>query len=420
MNRVYGLVCEIFLGIILTACAAENSASPTPTPAFANAPRPIQSPSATIFPPTLTRSQIDSSNPITLTLWLSEEWAPNATPAGRVLQEQLNGWKKNNPTLGVNIVLKKNSGKGGLLDFLATTRDIAPARAPDLITLDFSDLALAADARLIQPLDGWLAPSIENELFPFALRATRVENQWMGATFVADVQHLISTAPPPRTWDEFTRQKNAWLLPLASDDAFLLQYLALGASPKPNLDVNASALVLGFFKRARDLGLLPDAAINLKSSDDGWSAFANGQIAMAQVSATRYLSERAQTRAAQTSAIPTRDGNITTLATGWTFAIVTDDPARRAASARLIEWLMQKERLAQWLRAAQRIPATRSALPLAVDPPEYAAFLQTVMERATVAALSPQQSESVRAAISAVWKGQATPEQAARNLIAAK
>jgi ABC-type glycerol-3-phosphate transport system substrate-binding protein len=60
---------------------------------------------------------------------------------------------------------------------------------------------------------------------------------------------------------------------------------------------------------------------------------------------------------------------------------------------------------------------------LAVDPPEYALFLRDLMERAAYwSPASPRDAkiaQAWRAAIAAVWKGNSTPEEAARSIVAA-
>ncbi len=424
MNRVHWIGLQIWVGVIVVACAAAvpSPAAPTASTPITITPRAaIPSPAlATLIPASPTRTPFVSSAPITLTLWISDEWAQSGTSAGRVLQDHLSAFQKNNPALGVNVVLKKSYGTGGLYDALSTTRDVVPSRLPDLITLDYNELALAAEAQLIQPLNGLFAFEIENDLFPCARLGAPNQNQWLGMGFSADVQHLATLAPAPRTWDEFTRQKSDWLIPLASDDALLVQYIGLGAAlsaASPSIEPGYAAQVLTFYKRARELALIPDAAINLKSSDEAWTLFASRQVSMTLTSATRYLNERAKMPQAQYAPIPTRDGRIAATATGWAFAIVTADPVRRAAAVRWIEWMMQKERLALWTRAAQRIPATRGALALAVEPAEYAAFLRNLLERAVVVNLSPKQAEAWRNAITAVWKNQAAPEEAARNFL---
>jgi ABC-type glycerol-3-phosphate transport system substrate-binding protein len=188
-------------------------------------------------------------------------------------------------------------------------------------------------------------------------------------------------------------------------------------------DAMATTQVLNFFKRARDQNLLPENAISLKTADEVWSSFAAGQAPLAQVSASRYLADRDKIPNTQFALVPTRDGKTATLASGWAFAVITNDPARQAAIARFVPWFIQGERLAPWLRAAHHLPTSRATIPLAVEPAEYAAFLREAMERATFVSLASPRNAKVatawRAAIAAVWKGQLTPEDAARSIAAA-
>ena len=378
------------------------------------------------------RPLITPSGTITLTVWMADEIAPGVSPAGRILRNQIDAFTAANPKIHIEIVPKKTSGKGGLLDFLTTTRSIVPSRLPDLIALDMSEVPLAAESGILQPLDGLVPSELSADFFPFASAVARYRNRWVAIPFAANVEHLVynksAIRQVPKTWEDFTKQKGALLLPLGGDDAFLIQYFALGASlvdaaNQTAIDSNATAQVLSFVKRAHNLGLIPEAASGLKTVDEVWPMFAAGQVPMAQVSASRYLNERAKFPNAGYSAIPSQEGRIATLADGWAFGVVTPDPTRQAATTRFVQWIVQAERLAPWLRAVRLLPASRAAMVLAVDPPEYATFLRDQLEHATSLPASStysKQSEAWRSAISAVWKDQMTPEEAARNAAAAK
>lgn len=422
-------------GMGLTACA---TATPSPPPIVPTAisvstplipPSPVPSPTLTREIPT--RTPLAMTSVITLTLWTIEDLAPSATPAGSVLKNQFDAFTALNPNIRIEVVLKKPYGKGGVLDFLLTTSAVVPAQLPDLVALDVVEVPVAAQANLLQPLDVWLPSHLKNDFFPFAFRAAHYQNRWVALPFALDAQHLVynktTIKKSPATWDEYLKQKMSLLLPLAGDDAFVLQYLALtstgdGYVPMPS-DVASIAHVLAFFKRARDLNVLPETAINVKSGEDAWTLFATGQVAMAQVSATRYLLERDKVPHAAFASVPTREGKPATVASGWAFAVVTTDPMRQAAATRFIQWLVQGERLAPWLRAAKRLPATRTTMPLVIEPPEYAAFLRETLEHSAYwAAAMPRETKTAhawRAAIAAVWKGTSTPEDAARSIVAA-
>lgn len=421
-------VIVLFTVAFLVACAPSAPVVPAPTPSVAVAvTHVVATRAATLISPT--RTPITTTGTLTLTLWTSEDFAPGTSSTGRALRNQFDAFSAANPNIYIDVVLKKPYGKGGLLDFLQMTHAVVPALLPDLIALDLAEVPLAAEAGILQPLDGLMQPDLKNDVFPCAIRAAHYQNQWVGYPFTVDAQHLVynktTVKKAPQTWDDVIKQKTTLLLPVGGADAFLLQHLALAPSPDVFnplvLDVTATAQVLNFFKRGRDLGLLPETAIGLKTVEEVWLTFAAGQAAMAQVSASRFLAEREKFPNVSYASVPTRDGKIATIATGWAFAITSADPARQAASARFIQWLVQGERLAPWLRAARRLPASRNAMALVVDPPEYAAFLRDVLERAAhlpPASSSAKPAEQWRAAVAAVWKGQMTPEEAARTTTA--
>ncbi|HEX7588274.1 MAG TPA: extracellular solute-binding protein [Anaerolineae bacterium] len=366
---------------------------------------------------------------VTLTLWATEDLAPGATAAGRILRNQFDAFTAANPTIHVDVILKKPYGKGGMLDFL-TTSAVAPDQLPDLATLDISEVPQAAAAGMLQPLDLLLNANLKDDLFPFAYQAALYQGKWVSVPFTADIEHLVYAKSlvkrVPLTWDDLLKQKSPLLFAAGGDSAFLVQYLALtpllDATNQLVVDTNAASQVLNYFKRAHDLGLVSDAAIGLKSSEEAWPTFAAGKVAMVQALASRYLADRDKLPDAAYAAIPTRDGRVAAVATGWSFVIVTNNPVRRAAAAKFVQWIVQGERLAPWLRTARRLPTSRSTLLLSVDPVEYAAFLSDPLEHASFVPPTGMYSKAAdawRAAMAAVWKGQTTPEEAARNIAAA-
>lgn len=421
----YAIGCWIIFSVV--ACTpVTQSMTPTPRASPALAQTPTIATSTTRVPSAATRVPISTTTAITLTLWTIPDLAPSTTPAGIILQKQFDAFSTANPNIRVNPVLKKPYDKGGILDFLQTTSAVVPAQLPDLVVLDIADVPLAAQAGLLQPLENILPAELVNEMFPFAQRATRYRDQWVAVPYVVDVEHLVyhtnTVKKPPLTWDHFLTQKEPMLLPLGGDDAFLAQYAALTSlGDAPPLDWASTTLVFTFFKRARDAGLLSDATIGLKTVDETWALFVAGQAPMAQVSATRYLSERYQYPDVRFASLPTRDGKTVSVATGWAFAIITQDPVRQLAAAQLIRWLVGTEQLVAWSRAAQRLPSTRIALLLAVEPFDYAAFLREQMDRAVYLPRTPayiKVSEAWRTALANLWRGQTTPEEAARTVVA--
>jgi ABC-type glycerol-3-phosphate transport system substrate-binding protein len=414
-----------------TACGVKLPALPssvrlTPTIAESATSAPVTStlPIATRAAPL---TPIKPTGAITLTLWTTEDLAPSSSAAGKILRNQFDAFTAANPNIHIETILKKPYGKGGMLDFLTTTSEVVPDLLPDLAALDISEVPQAASAGLLQPLDPLLSSDVKGDFFPFAYQASMYHGKWVAVPFTADVEHLIynkgivKRVPP--TWDDFLKQRSTLLLPLAGDNAFLVQYLALAplfdANGQLTFDENAASQVLSFFKRAHDLALIPDSAIALTSSDSAWSSFSTGKVAMIQGSASSYLAQRAKLPNALYASVPTRDGKIAAVASGWAYVVVTNDPARQAAVAQFIQWIVQGEHLAPWLRAANRLPASRSTLALTVEPVEYATFLRSQMENASYlppTAAYAKASDAWRAATAAVLRGQTTPEEAARSM----
>lgn len=430
-TRSVRLITLSTIAFAVTACGIKLPALPssiksTPTVAESETAAPMTStlPIATRAAPV---TPIKPSSSVTLTLWTTEDLAPGSSAAGKILRNQFDAFTAANPNIHIETILKKPYGRGGMLDFLTTSSEVVPSLLPDLAALDISEIPQAASAGVLQPLDPLVSSDVKGDFFPFAYQASMYRGKWIAVPFTADIEHLIynknivKRVPP--TWDDFLKQRSTLLLPLAGDDAFLVQYLGLAplfdANDQLTFDVNAASQVLSFFKRAHDLALISDSSVELTNSDSAWPAFAAGRVAMIQGSASSYLAQRDKLQNALYAAMPTRDGKIAAVASGWAYVVVTDDPARQAAVAQFIQWIVQGEHLAPWLRAANRLPASRSTLALAVEPVEYATFLRDQMENASYlppTAAYGKASDAWRAAMAAVLKGQTTPEEAARNI----
>ncbi|MCL4394215.1 MAG: extracellular solute-binding protein [Chloroflexi bacterium] len=434
VSRV-GITC-LFVLSAATACANAVPSSQTPpsaTTAVFQSVAPGETtgatPDATRMSPS--RTPVAPTGAITLTLWTTEDLSPGSTTAARVLlRNQFEAFTAANANIHIEPILKKPYGTGGLLDFLTTTSAVAPEELPDLAALDLSEIPQAASVGVLQPLDSLVPADVASDFFPFAYQAAHYRGKWIAVPFSADVDHLVynrtTVRQPPRTWDDLVRLRSTLLLPLAGDDAFLDQYLAIAplfdANKQITIDVDAAGEVLAFVKRAHDLGLLQDASIGLTNSDETWPTFLAGKVGMTQAPSSRFAADRGQVPDASYAALPTRDGNSSAVATGWAFVVVTNDPARQAAAVRFIRWLVQGEHLAPWLRAAHLLPADRSAVVLAVEPFDYGLFLQDQLEHAVYIPPSSaynRVSDAWRTAVAAVWRGQTTPEEGARSIAAA-
>ncbi|MEA3460032.1 MAG: extracellular solute-binding protein, partial [Chloroflexota bacterium] len=341
---IYHIFC--FCLLLFLAVAVGCRPAPTLTP------QPRKGPTATAAPiPSPTVPSITPASAITLTLWTTESFSPTRNDAsGQLLAQQLRAFSEAHPGVSIKCVLKKPYGKGGILDFLLTTSAAVPTLLPDLVAMDTTELGEAANAELVQPLDDLISDELEEDLFPFAKKAGRCQGRLMGLPFEADIQHLLyNTAraeEPPSTWAEALSGEATYVFPAGGDminDAFLIQYLALGGrlfdeNGQPALDEGKLAEVLEFYAQGHQAGVIPPSVLGLRSLEDCWSLYLSDKADMSDVSSRRYLADRELLKDTNFATIPTRDGNVATLSHSWALAVVTEDPARQAIAAQVVEW----------------------------------------------------------------------------------
>jgi len=395
---------------------------------------PTDTPIAPAPTPTATATAKPTPMITTLDFWLPEELDPYAGGEGAtLLAEQLSDFSDVNPSLQVDVVVKKAQGRGGLIDFMRTARDAAPSVLPDLVVLDASDLGRVTGSGLIQPLDGYRAPSGEDDRFPFAATMGKVEGETMGILLGADMQHLAYRPAllesPPVTWADVISAPTSFLFPAGGydgrvNDASLLQYLGAGgkltdAEGNPTLDEEVLVNVLDFYSRCvTHTVVAPTQVLTATHVDQVWERFKEGEGGMTLVRASRYWLEADETMAP--APIPTEDGRHISIARGWALAIVTDDPDRQAAAIQLAEWLTAPGRNGAWTQAAGYLPGTRSALRRWPVTEQERTVLRDLLE----AAMPPPRPSVLEAvglpmqrAVSTVLRRQASPEEAAAGAV---
>jgi len=399
---------------------------PTPTPL-----PPTPTPKATA-PPALPSLPITS-----LVWWTPEDHAPEPlsdAPGAQMLSQQIQAFSQGPDGLKVHVILKKPFGKGGILDFLRTASAAAPSVLPDLVTIHSDELAIAARAGLLYPLDELIPTEIRDDLFPFALQAGQVDGQLFGVQWDADVEHLAydgrAVTTPPKTWEDLLTSKLTYAIPGAMvegrvNDHFLIQYLGAGGhfdlAAEPPIDEAALRRVLDFLASARQSSCIPEFVLSLPDADACWDALVKGKVHMAQVDASRFLSERADFGWMRFATTPTWDGRTVTVSHGWMLAVAARDPERRARAAQVIAWLLRPENMGPWTRASHRLPTRRAALAHWGDEDPYVPFIRRQLEAAI-----PRPHDESFAAISRalqwaerqVISGNATPDQAVSQVMA--
>jgi ABC-type glycerol-3-phosphate transport system substrate-binding protein len=257
------------------------------------------------------------------------------------------------------------------LHSLAAAYNVAPAVLPNVIALNRDDLAAAAAAGLVTPLDKFFPSDAFSDYYPFAqIMGRGTDGQLIGVPFAADAQvlayngYLYSTSPV--SWTTVTT--GTFIFPGADPGALTLlnEYLALGgavtdSAGKPALNAEILARALTFFHSAREAGLLPMSTMAYADSTATWQAFRQGRATLAVTSAHLYLAETNPPPTTVTL-MPAPGGKPLALAQGWSWAIVNTRPENHAAAAALVAWLTDPQHLADWTLAAGLLPVRTSVL----------------------------------------------------------
>ncbi len=436
-----GLVTGIArLVVLLLVACTPGTVTPPPLPTATTAGATVDivvgspSPAATAE---ATPGPTEPKPAIHLTLWTVEPASPQAEgAAGRAFANGLRVFEETYHDVSVTVVLKNVSGKGNVLDYLRTASQVAPSILPDVVVLDTVDLASAAHAGIVAPLNDLASPLLTKDLLPAALRAGTVNGQLVGIPFEMDVEHLIyntnKVATAPISWTDVVSSNVTYVFPAKGrnglvNDAFLIQYLALGGRLHDDegrllLDEQPLRAALDYYRQGEQMGVVPSSVLDVSVPDDIWPSYLSAKVGMTHVNSHRFLIDRNVLHSTQFADIPTRDGIPLAIARGRVLAIVARDPARQAMAMRLIEWLMAPDGNATWNQATAHLPTRYAAFKLLANGDPYWFFLQHQLEIAVPPPAFPgydQVGRVLQQAIVEVMTGEATPDAAAASAVAA-
>jgi ABC-type glycerol-3-phosphate transport system substrate-binding protein len=363
--------------------------------------------------------------PRTLRLWLPPEFTPNTdTASGRLLAEQISDFEDAHAGVAVEVRLKAASGPGGLLNALVTAANVAPGVLPNVVALRRDDLANAAAAGLVRPLDGTIPEAALAGYYPYAEAIGRVNGAWVGLPFAADarvVAYLTNAySNPPLRWEDLTI--GSMILPGAESNGLtvLSAYLAHGgtlsdADGNVRLEASLLAETLERFQTLQTTGVLRADTLEFSDAAATWQVFRARRTTVAVTSAQLYLAEYARVDGAAATLLPTSGEPPIALAEGWSWAVVNAAPESQALCAELVTWLTAPEQQAPWTEAANVLP-TRAGTLAAWQSDALAPFVSDVVTHAqlqpsaTVLALV---GPALRQALGDVLNGRATPFSAA-------
>lgn len=383
-------ILAAFWVILLSACAAigaepaigsvgSSGLDITPTPTSAG---PIPEPASEIETDSL---EPDSTGPLTLRVWVPPEFAPSAdSPEGTLLLNQLDSFSNLYPGVRVTLRIKAESGPGGMTDSLVSTSGAAPEALPDLVLMPQSELELAAQLGLLQPIDA--LP--DQDWFAYAESLATHNGRVYGYPFAADALVMMYrpeiVGSPPTDWTTTLRLADPFLFPAGSAKAIfpIDMYQAAGGtledeSGRDSIQPATMAAVLRFFQQGQEKGILPGWLGELQTFEDVELAFQAGEGNAAVTWLSSYL-QRPEDDVSAT--LPPSIGGIPfTSVTGWLWVLSNPESDHVNTSRELAMHLTETSFNTAWTYTAGYLPMRSNILADWPETPERALASQIVL-----------------------------------------
>ena len=387
--------------------------------------------------PTVTPTATPEGTPLKLTFWTIESISPDAEgEAGNFIGNSLRAFERAHPEIDVQLQLKKATGKGGVVDFLRTAKNVAPTVLPDVAVMNATDLNQAFTESLIQPLDGRLDRSVVQDLLPAARRIGTVSDKLVAVPLGLEMEHQVYNTTvftaTPLLWTDVLSSNTRYLFPAKGinglvNDHTLAQYFSAGGTFEddqgtPKIDEVALRLVLEFYHQAVENNVIDASILEAATTEELWPTYLQGQAGLTQISVKQYLTDRDQLNSSMYAPISVRDEQDIPIAitNGWVLVLVTGDPARQKAALNLMEWFLSTNNNATWNNINQSIPSRDTAYQqLAGDDP-YWEFLTDQLNTARPHprfAGYDQIGRILQQAVQQVINGEATPDEATATAI---
>ena len=361
-----------------------------------------------------------------ITIWLPPRLAPNTeTRPGSILASRLEAFQQAYPNIDLDLRVKDETGRGGLMETLVAASIAAPDALPDVIALNPVDLNTATLKGLIAPLAGLIEEPKTPDWYEHAINATRFGGDSYGLPIASDAEVLVYRTTQyesaPRSWSDILAQPSTFLFPAGDPAATftLAQYLALGGqmtneSGRPMLDPATLVEVLSFYGSAYHANTLPLSSLQYLTIKETWDAYHAQQVSSAIAPLSTFLNE-GNFNTTSATAIPTRNDHGTSFSETWSLAIVARDPARQQLAAELLAWLTQPEFLGDWTYELKLLPPTAAALVRWPEGPESAlvSSLVTLAIPKPSAEVMATFGPPLRTAVEAILVDGATPSTAA-------
>lgn len=424
MSRTW-LVLTLIALIALNGCQFD-----APTPTIEGTPRPTDpTPTAPLAPIAPTVILEPTPSVVELRVWGPLELSPQgATEGAEIFESQRQRFEAETPDALLAFEPKEESGTATLLEYLRSASAVAPAILPDVIIFPTGQLDELAESQLLVPLDTLIEDALRDDLYPFAMRDTQVNDNWLAIPLTLQIEHGVRRTDMTRTLPtemEALTESNAprWLFAGQGygdgemSNALLLQLTAIDQQlPTPGTlpDPERLTQLLGLMQEATENGAIPRTVLSLNDESELYSRLQNRQAHWIESNSRTFLMEQAEDNRLIFAPLPTLDGSGVTIAEGYLIAITATNPRRQEAAALWIQWMLEPSRLAEWNRLTYGLPATREGVAQTIEDAPYQVFVDGLLEKAWIRpgnALWRDFARTVQEQFRAVLQSQITPAE---------
>jgi len=360
-------------------------------------------------------------------------WVPTSNDrlfdleTNRTLASIYEQFERNHPGVHIEAQIHAESGEASLLNYLRSAQRVAPTILPDIVLIDTQQLWQVAELELLHPLN-WQQFSHNFEFYPFAIEAVTYQEQQIGIPYMAEMIHMIAYPAEmptiPQTWEEFYANRQPLFFIAGKSETLnefaYNQYVSADGQIVETQPLDSDILLafFTFLAGAREQDLIPEAVLEITTSNAAWDAFIAAERGIAETSTHTILEhwDVFNNEAVQYGPLFGRNQVAAPSTRVWAFLVVASEPQQQELSFALLQALLSPEIHSQWSRIAMQIPTQPVAFKLWQNAGPYHGFIE---QQLTMAYALPGNrriadlNRRLQYAQELVLRNEMTPEEAA-------
>ena len=312
------------------------------------------------------------SDQIALTIWVPAQFLPSSdSDQAKSFYQRLQDFKGENPQVEINVRVKASNGQGNLLNSLINTSLVAQGAKPSLIILSRTDMQIAVERGVIYPIVDYSTVIGSLDWYQYARELAMIKGVTYGLPFVGDALAIIANPKiideDVTTWLDLREQSAPLYFPAADSQALVLIALYQSAGGKindqqgqPIIQTDILEKTLEEFALGVSKGIFSSDMVNYQLDKQTWQLFQDGQADWVITWITNYLESDGS--AQKVIQLPSIGPESYALSRGWIWCLSESDPEKAKWSARLAEYLTERDFLASWTYTAGFLPVRPSSM----------------------------------------------------------